>query len=111
MLIETTPFALAFDGGLTIAQADAIHAALLDALQNHSAVVIDCAGVEEIDLTFLQLLISASRTALAANKSFHFSSPPTGLLADAISRCGFAIQASATTSVAEIFSISSPAQP
>jgi anti-anti-sigma regulatory factor len=111
MSIENTSFALAFEGSLTISQAEVIQATLLDVLQRHSAVQIDCSVVEEIDVTFLQILISASRMALASNKNLHFSSPPAGLLADAITRCGFPLPVSGMTSVADIFSVTSLAQP
>ncbi len=110
MPIDASPFALAFEGCLTISQSESIQAALLDALQNHSAVEIDCSGAEEIDVTFLQILVSAGRTAIAWNKSLRLASPPAGLLADAISRCGFPVPASGTTSVVDIFSCYSQAR-
>ncbi len=110
MSFDASPFALAFKGCLTISQAEAVQAALLDALQNHPAVEIDCSGVEEIDVTFLQILVSAGRTAIAWNKSLRFASPPVGLLADAIGRCGFPVPSSGTTSVADIFSCHSLAR-
>jgi ABC-type transporter Mla MlaB component len=111
MAIEASPFVLAFEGSLTISQSEPVQAALRDALNKHPAVEIDCSGAEEIDVTFLQILVSAGRTAVALKKNLRLSSPPAGLLADAISRCGFPVPASGTTSVADIFSCHSPARP
>lgn len=50
-------------GDATIAAASEIHAQLTDALHDGAAVTVDISGVERMDLSFVQLLISATRSA------------------------------------------------
>lgn len=88
-------------GSLTIATAEATHAQLIEALNGASAITLDCAQAREIDVTFLQLMVSAQRAAARAGKTVHLSAPPRGVLADALRRCGFP-PAGTATALAEI---------
>jgi len=101
--MSITPFTLVFAGSLTVSQSEAIQASLLEALTGHACVEIDCSGAEDIDVSFLQLLISASRTAAAHNKNLNLSSPPGAVLSEAMNRCGFAVPAPGVTSLASLF--------
>ncbi len=105
-----TPYTLVFTGSLTVSQSEAVQASMLEALSQHPCVEIDCSDAEEIDVSFLQILISASKTALAWNKTFSLSVPPGGLLSEAIDRCGFPVPAPGVTSVADLFSCESAPQ-
>jgi len=104
------PFTLVLAGSLTVSQSEAVQASLLDALTQHSTVEIDCSDAEEIDVSFLQILISASRTASAWNKNLRLSSPPSVLLSEAMNRCGFPVPASDMTSLAGLFNCESAPQ-
>jgi anti-anti-sigma regulatory factor len=108
--MPTPPFTLVFTGSLTVSQSEAVQASLLEALTEHASVEIDCSDVEDIDVSFLQILISASQTALAWNKNLRLSSPPSELLSEAITRCGFPVPASCMTSIAGLFSCESAPQ-
>ena len=87
-------------GSLTIATAEATHAKLREAFGGASAITLDCSQATEIDVTFLQLMVSAQRTAARDGKSVHLAAPPGGVLAEALRRCGIA--PGTATSLAEI---------
>jgi anti-anti-sigma regulatory factor len=52
-------------GDLSLRTCEATHAQLLDAIAAHDEVVVDCTDGEEIDASFVQLLLSARTTAAA----------------------------------------------
>jgi len=56
-------------GNATAEAAAQIRDVLLEALQLTPTVTIDVAGLEKVDITFLQLLVSAERTAKENDKS------------------------------------------
>jgi anti-anti-sigma regulatory factor len=87
---------------LTIATVEAIHAKLREALAGADAITLDCSQASEIDVTFLQLLVSTQRAATRSGKAVRLAAAPSGVLADALRRCGFA-PAGTATSLAEIF--------
>ena len=103
------PYVLTLEGCLTTSRAEDIRNLLLDALRDHAAVVLDCSKADEIDVTFLQALIAAVRTALDWHKDIRLASPQSTLLVEALRRCGFSIPASGITSLAELFSLQSQA--
>jgi anti-anti-sigma regulatory factor len=81
---------LKFDGSQTIRGAEEIHRRLQEALRDHESVVVDCAQIENADLVFLQMLLSARLTALDAGKSIRLAAPAEGPLLEALTRAGFA---------------------
>lgn len=93
---------LALQGSLTVNRIDQIHADVLAGLSSHQEIVLDCDSAEEVDITFLQLLISANHTAEELGKTVRLRSSPQGVLAEALARCGFTT--SSTTSLAQAFS-------
>jgi len=95
-------------GSLTIATAEATHAKLREAFGGASAITLDCSQASEIDVTFLQLMVSAQRTAARAGKTVRLAAPPDGVLAEALRRCGFP-PAGAAAALAEILA-SGPGQ-
>ena len=105
MLPTDTSYLLTLEESLTTSQAEAVRDAMLDALRNHASVVIDCSGADEIDITFLQTLIAAARTAADWRKDIRLVSPLPPLLLNALERCGFPAPASDTTSLSELFSL------
>jgi anti-anti-sigma regulatory factor len=88
-------------GSLTTPNSEETHRAIRDALSGRQDLIVDCSEATEIDVSFLQLLASAARTAERARKSIALAAPPQGVLADALRRCGFAT-AERTTSLAKI---------
>jgi ABC-type transporter Mla MlaB component len=77
-------------GSLTTPFSEDAHRAIRDALSGCENLVVDCSEAAEIDVSFLQLLASAERSAERAHKSIALAAPPQGVLADALRRCGFA---------------------
>jgi len=97
-------FTLALQECLTVAYADQLHEQIVEALQNHARVALDCSAATEMDVSFLQILLGASRIVDSTDKVICLSAPPSGLLAETMSRCGFALPAEETTSLSTIFS-------
>jgi HPt (histidine-containing phosphotransfer) domain-containing protein len=65
---EQDTFVLPCDGSLTLANAAQWRERVLDALDRHPRVVVDVAGAEEIDTTFIQILVAAKKSAAMAGK-------------------------------------------
>ncbi|HKJ05822.1 MAG TPA: STAS domain-containing protein [Geopsychrobacteraceae bacterium] len=59
---------LSFEGELTIPKAAELKVQLVEALENSGGVSLNLKNVTQADLTFLQLLCSAHRTAYKAGK-------------------------------------------
>lgn len=85
--IETRVLRLA--GTLTLTEAESIHAALRRELSESAAVTVDVSGATEVDVSFVQLLLAARRTAADWGKSIALSSPADGALLDTLVRGGF----------------------
>ena len=83
---------LPFSGDLTIHTAEATRIRLLDALSSGDPVVaLDCAAVDEVDLTFLQMIIAARKAAEASGRELRLASPAGGVLLDALHRSGLLV--------------------
>lgn len=68
---------------------DEIHARLLDAYRNSDGVVLDLSDLADVDLTFVQLIEAARRTAAADGKAIALAAPAMGVLLDTLERGGF----------------------
>jgi ABC-type transporter Mla MlaB component len=77
------------DGSQTVRGIEATYERLSATLAQHQAVEIRCDGVDELDLSFIQLLLAAKRSAHARGKSLRLTSPATGKLRLALDRSGF----------------------
>ena len=88
-------------GSLTTPVGEDVHRTVLEALNGCERLVIDCSDVTEVDVSFLQILVSADLAAGRSHKTAALASPPQGVLDDALRRCGFAPPPGAT-SLAEI---------
>ena len=69
--------------------AEALQATLRDAVQRHDHIEIDCSGVSEADLTLIQLLLAARRSAERDGKRLVLSAPAAGALREALETAGF----------------------
>jgi ABC-type transporter Mla MlaB component len=76
-------------GSLTIAACEAAHLELARNLAAAGSVVIETDGDAEVDLSFVQLLIAAQRSAERAGRVVALAAPPAGGLAEALISCGF----------------------
>ena len=85
----TLPGRLVLLGALTMHTADAIRTDLLEAIDTHAKISIDCSGVEEVDLSFIQLLIAARGVANHPRDNVVLSARPEGPLLRPLPRAGF----------------------
>jgi anti-anti-sigma regulatory factor len=92
---------------LTTPRAEAIHAEVLAVLSGHANVVMDCSGASEMDVAFIQILVAAERFAARAGKTVALASPPAGLLAETLRRCGFGAPKRPSSALAEVLSLAS----
>ncbi len=72
---------LSFGAMLRLAEAGMIRTALLTSLNGTSSTIaVDCADAAEVDVSFIQLLLAARRTAQARGKCLALSAPASGAL-------------------------------
>jgi anti-anti-sigma regulatory factor len=76
-------------GPRTIRNAEETRSLLLEALRGPSPIRLDCASVAEADLSFVQLLLSARKSAQATGKIATLAHSPRGAVLQAASRAGF----------------------
>ena len=70
-------------------RAEAHRAALLAALRDANDIEVDCSKATEVDVSLLQLLVAAHRSASEQGKSLRLWPPANGVLLDALVRGGF----------------------
>ena len=77
---------ISFTGKATAEAAAEIRDALSEALQKSHSVLLDVAGIEKADVSFLQLLISAEKTAQISDKTIQIdpSAYSEGLISAAV---------------------------
>jgi ABC-type transporter Mla MlaB component len=76
------------DGALTLRTVEAIREDLLEMMQHHQALEIDCSAATEIDLSFVQLVLAARAAALSLGKTVALAHPASGMLRDVLQRGG-----------------------
>jgi hypothetical protein len=76
-------------GDLTIVGISAAHATILRALTDSASVVVSVAPDAAVDLTFVQLLESARRTAGDEGRELALAAPAAGRLRETLERGGF----------------------
>ena len=102
-----SPYVLSLTGSLTTPRAEAIHSEVFAVLSGHSSVTIDCSNASEMDVAFIQILVAANRFAAQSDKTVALASPPAGLLAETLNRCGFSPPKRPTSALADVLSLSS----
>jgi ABC-type transporter Mla MlaB component len=75
-------------GPLTVRNIEEVRARLLEAAGQHRDVIIDCTLVTAIDLSFIQLVLAARRSAIAAGRTVSLSHPADGILYDRLLQAG-----------------------
>ncbi len=75
-------------GPLTVRNAKPIRARMIEAIRQYPMVTIDCAGATEVDLSFIQLVLAARKSAAAAGKSFSLARPAAGVLLQGLLQAG-----------------------
>ena len=107
MQSASSPYVLSLTGSLTTPRAEAIHAEVFAVLSGHPSVAVDCSNACEMDVAFIQILVAASRFASQCGKTIALASPPAGLLAETLNRCGFSLPKRPTTALADVLSLPS----
>jgi|WetSurMetagenome_2_1015567.scaffolds.fasta_scaffold452803_2 hypothetical protein len=80
---------LSFSGEMTIRTIEIAYRSLSDKLQSGDGIIIDVTDVGDADLTFIQLIESARRTAAAQTKTLALAAPASGGLRSLLERGGF----------------------
>lgn len=75
-------------GPLTVRAATEIHSRLVDIIRSQSSVRIDCGAATDVDLSFIQLVLAARKSAEAAGKSLALTAPASGVLLDRLKQAG-----------------------
>jgi anti-anti-sigma regulatory factor len=83
------PQVLNFSGAMTLRAIADPHAALVQALTAGTDVTLDLSDVEEVDLSFIQLILSATRTAAERGLSVTLSAPAPEPVMQTLERGGF----------------------
>ena len=81
---------LRLDGDITVLQAEELKEALISGLGSADKVYVDFSKVLDIDLSCLQLLCAAHRTAATMQKSFQLAEPVPGHFIRLAESAGFA---------------------
>ena len=81
---------ITFGGALNIREAPRLHAEILAAMASGEALVIDVSGVTEADVSFVQLLLAARRSADAQGKPLTLKGPVLEAVRAVLRRGGFA---------------------
>lgn len=79
---------LGFSGSATLRKADDIADRLKEALSAGDHIEIDCDGLEEVDVSFIQILIATRKSALASGKELTLTAPAQGCLLAALTAAG-----------------------
>jgi ABC-type transporter Mla MlaB component len=80
---------VAFSGPLVVRTAKATHEALCAAFKAPGAVELNLTEVSEVDLSFVQIVEAARRSAAAAGREIRLSNPAEGALRDVLDLGGF----------------------
>ena len=80
---------LILDGDMTVQRAGELKAALIEALDKATHLVIDLENITDADLSCLQLFCSAHRTSLKLNKSVSLSENAPQMFWDIVKKAGY----------------------
>jgi anti-anti-sigma regulatory factor len=83
------PFTTIISGEAGLRNVRDIADALLKAVAEHQSIIVDASGATSVDVTVLQLLVAARKSALASGKSLTLRAPADGVLRQALVKTGF----------------------
>jgi anti-anti-sigma regulatory factor len=86
---ESEAASVLLDGALTVRNIASVRDILLAALTDHHVVRVDCRAADAVDLSCIQLLLAAHRSASQAGKQLVLAAPADGLLRAALEQGGF----------------------
>jgi len=80
---------LALSGDLTVLHAHEIKREITDALKISDGLILDLTDSNDIDITFLQILCAAHKTAVNVGKNMEINKDSYGLIKKVLYRTGF----------------------
>lgn len=83
-----TAYPVVLGGPVTVRNIHSVHAWLLEALRRNPAVEIDCSAVTDVDLSLVQTILAARRSAAAFGATLTLAHPASGALLDTLTRAG-----------------------
>lgn len=83
------PARLRLEGEVTIETAGELKEALLNAFEMKADLLVDCSGAKEVDLSTLQLLCAAHRTARSLGRNMTLDGHSENAFARAVVQAGF----------------------
>jgi anti-anti-sigma factor len=86
---NSAPKTLSPSGSLNVDRAASLQTELSSALGEAKHVLVDLSGVDEIDLSALQILYAARRSARAAGKELHLVGSMSSKVVKRLVACGF----------------------
>ena len=90
-------------GDVTIAAAENVRDLLLDLMQEHAAIELDMRETQSTDISFIQLLIAASRFAAEHGVQLTLRGGHAGAAGETFSQCGLSDEVRARLSLASVF--------
>jgi anti-anti-sigma regulatory factor len=87
--MASPPLRLGYETDLTIRNAAAIKAALANRLQKDGKIHLELNPAAAVDLSFVQLLSAARRSARNSGGELTLAAPASPMLRDVLSRAGF----------------------
>ncbi len=86
---ETDKSILALSGDLTVLHAHEIKKQIEDTLNISNGLILDLSDAKDIDITFLQILCAAHKSAVNNNKSIEIDKDSFRLIEKSLYRTGF----------------------
>jgi len=90
-------------GDVTIAAAENVRDLLLDLMQEHAAIELDMRETQSTDISFIQLLIAASRFAAEHGVQLTLRGGHAGAAGETFSQCGLSDEVRARLSLSSVF--------
>ncbi|HXP95363.1 MAG TPA: STAS domain-containing protein [Telmatospirillum sp.] len=84
---------IAWDGEISVSQAEEVHDRFCAALADGRPIVVDCGAIEDADISFIQLLIAARTSARRRGVSFCLKQPVGEPFLAVLRRGGFLLEA------------------
>lgn len=90
MTTDTTHHVVTLTGAHTVRQATQTHADISAVLSGPGNIVLDTTGMTEADLSVIQIILAAQRSAVSRGYRVELAASPAGALRQALERGGFA---------------------
>jgi len=84
---------IAWGGEISVAQAEEVHDRFRAALADGRPIVVDCSAIEDVDISFIQLLIAARTSARRRGVPFRLTQPVGEPFLAVLRCCGFLLEA------------------